>query len=307
LLQSKEIPMATPTVSEARRVQRKPIRPDSRAWDEMGLITFTLTAGSAFLLQTMEPSIAAVVDEHSTFRTDPFGRAFRSVASVMTWIYGGEEALAEADRLREMHATLNSVDAQGVRHTALSSAPWAFVMQSGVYSMLEASKYFSRRPFTPAEKDVFYQEFKQVCRNLGVVEKEIPASYPDLVAHVENVVEERLYASQVAHDLLTVTRKPPAPSRLPGVATPLWRIALTPIGALQHFVLIGTIPESARRKLGVKWTASDELMLRAFGKAVAYAVPLLPERLRYFPIAYEARRLERNRQRLRKVLELRPL
>ena len=60
------------------------------------------------------------------------------------------------------------------------------------------------------------------------------------------------------------------------------------------------------KKLGVDWTAADEVRLRILGKAVSHTIPLLPERLRYFPIAYEARQLERNRQRLRKVLELRP-
>jgi len=40
---------------------------------------------------------------------------------------------------------------------------------------------------------------------------------------------------------------------------------------------------------------------------VAFTVPLLPERLRYFPIAYEARRLERDKQRLRKVIDIRPM
>ena len=34
---------------------------------------------------------------------------------------------------------------------------------------------------------------------------------------------------------------------------------------------------------------------------------LLPERLRYFPIAYEARRLDRDKARLRKVIDLRPM
>ena len=111
-------------------------------------------------------------------------------------------------------------------------------------------------------------------------------------AHVEKVVEDRLYASTVSRDFLGITREPPAPSWFP---------------RLQYFVLIGTIPEGARRKLGIEWTARDELLLRAIGKTVPYTIPLLPERLRYFPIAYEARRLERNRQRLRKVLELRPM
>jgi uncharacterized protein (DUF2236 family) len=300
--------MATPIqIKPLTSHERRPIQPGSRVWDEMGLITFSLTAGSAFLLQAMEPSIAAVVDEHSTFRTDPFGRAFRSVASVMTWIYGGEEALAEADRLRTMHTTLNSVDDHGVRHTALASEPWAFVMQSGAYSMLEASTYFSRRPLTPADKDALYQETKQVWRNLGVLEKHIPATYPELVAHVATVIDERLYASRVAKDVLEVTQRPPMPQQFPRILNPLWRLAISPIARLQYFVLVGTIPENVRRKLGIEWTPFDETKLRLLGRAVAYAVPLLPERLRYFPIAYEARQLERNRQRLRKVLELRPM
>jgi uncharacterized protein (DUF2236 family) len=301
--------MATPTIATASnpRIQRRPVEPGTRIWDEMGLITFSLTAGSAFLLQAMEPSIAAVVDEHSTFRTDPFGRAFRSIASVMTWIYGGEEALVEADRLRAMHTTLNSVDGNGTRHTALASVPWAWVMQTGSYAMLEASKYFSRQPLTTAEKDAVYEETKQVWRNLGVVEKEIPATYPELVERVEHTIDDRLHASKVAHDVLKVTRKPPPPQRLPGILNPLWRMAIEPVARLQYFVLIGTTPANARQKLGVEWTAADELMLRILGKAVSHTVPLLPERLRYFPIAYEARQLERNRQRLRKALELRPI
>src|SRR6476646_1770375 len=112
---------AVPTdVAAPAEPRRRPIEPGTRLWDEIGLVTFSLTGGTAFLLQTMEPTIGTVVGEHSTFRTDAVGRATRSLASVMTWVYGGEEALVEADRLRVMHATLNSTDDNGVRHKALS-------------------------------------------------------------------------------------------------------------------------------------------------------------------------------------------
>jgi uncharacterized protein (DUF2236 family) len=180
-------------------------------------------------------------------------------------------------------------------------------MQTGAYAMLEASKYFSRHPLTADEKDALYQETTQVWRNLGVIEKEIPATYSELVAHVENVIETQLYASKVSRDVLRVTRKPPALQRLPRLLNPLWQVAIDPIARMQYFVLAGTTPEGARRKLEIEWTPADELTLRALGRVVAHTVPLLPERLRYFPIAYEARQLERSRRRLRKVLELRPL
>jgi len=285
---------------------RRPIEPGTYLWDEIGLITFSFASGSAFLLQTMDPTIAAVVDEHSVFRTDALGRAGRSIASVMTWIYGGDEALAEADRLRAMHTQLNTTDEHGVRHTALSARPWAWVLQTGIYSMIESSTYFSRRSFTAEEKEMIYEEAKQLMRNFRVVEQEIPPTYAEFVQHVERIIDERLVATNVAYDYLQVSRRIPPPPALPHPIRPLWRVALRPVGAVQHFVTVGTAPPAVRDKLALDWHARDEAALRTLGWVVGRAVPLLPERVRYFPIAYEARRVERARQRLRNVLATRP-
>ena len=80
------------------------------------------------------------------FRTDPIGRGLRSLASVMMWVYADEESLAEVERLREMHSTLEAVDADGVRHTALSSGPWAWVLLTGVHAFTEGREVLRRRP-----------------------------------------------------------------------------------------------------------------------------------------------------------------
>ncbi|WP_433201033.1 oxygenase MpaB family protein [Nocardia sp. CA-107356] len=286
--------------------ERRPFAPGTRMWDETGLITFSLTAGSAFLLQTMEPTISAVVDEHSTFRTDPLGRAVRSIGSVMMWIYGGDEAIAEADRLRKMHASLNTT-ADGVRHKALASGPWAWVLHTGTFAFTENAEYFSRRPLTAADKEAYYQETVQLMRNFSVAPKEIPANYAEFEKFFTDVVENHLQETGTAHDYLRVIRSIAPPSQLPRVLRPFWKRAVAPVGWLQYFVTVGTTPEVARRKLGLTWTESDERKLKALGWFIARTVPLLPERLRYFPIAYEARRLERDRARLRKVIDLRPM
>jgi uncharacterized protein (DUF2236 family) len=298
---------ASDTGSPDARAVRRPIEPGGRMWDEIGLVTFSLTAGSAFLLQTMEPSIAAVVDEHSVFRTDAIGRAQRSLASVMTWVYGGQDALLEADRLREMHTTLNSVDDAGTRHTALSSGPWAWVLLTGVHSFVEGSKYFSSRPMSAEDAEAYYQENVQLMRNLFVLEKEIPPTYADFVRYFDDVVANQLVDSRTARDFLAGTKSVPPPQALPAVAHPIWRAVTFLPGRMQHFVTVGTTPPAARRKLGLEWSATDELALRALGRVVAHTVPLLPERLRYFPIAYEARRTERARRRLSEALERRAM
>ena len=296
----------TASVTPIERPGREPFSPDSRMWDEVGLITFPLTAGSAFLLQTMEPTIAAVVDEHSTFRTDPMGRAVRSIASVMMWIYGGDEALAEADRLRAMHTTLNTVDAQGVRHTALSSGPWAWVLHTAVYAYTEGNRPFTRTPLTDAEKEEYYQEVVQLMRNFSVAPKEIPETYAEWLEYFHDKVENHLVPTTVAGDFLRVSRSVGAPDFLPRPLRPAWRIATAPVSRMQYFFTVGTTPPAARDKLGLSWTATDEAALRVLGWIIGRTIPRLPERIRYFPIAYEARRLERDRARLRRMIDLRP-
>jgi uncharacterized protein (DUF2236 family) len=285
---------------------RRCAEPGGILWDGVGLITFSFTSGSAFLLQTMEPSIAAVVDEHSTFRTDPIGRGLRSLASVMMWVYADEESLAEVKRLREMHSTLDAVDAHGVRHTALSSGPWAWVLLTGVHAFTVGEKYFKPRG-SASDVEVMYEEMKQLMRGFKVAEKEIPPTYAEFVTFFDAKIADQLDSTIVAQDFLVGVRRPAPPLGTPRLLRPLWRALINPIGYVQHLSVVGTLPEVARRKLGVRWTRSQEAQLRVFGWIVGWMVPLLPERLRYFPIAYEARRLERDRQRLRKVIDLRPM
>jgi uncharacterized protein (DUF2236 family) len=296
---------ATATAARSTEPVRRCAEPGGLLWESVGLVTFSLTSGSAFLLQTMEPSIAAVVDKHSTFRTDPIGRGLRSLASVMMWVYADEESLAEVERLRQMHATLEAVDADGVRHTALSSGPWAWVLLTGIHAYTEGAKYFGDED--DLDVDGMYAEMKQLMRGFKVAEKEIPPTYADFVPFFERKIIEQLGDTVVAQDFLTGVRHPGPPLGTPALLKPIWRMLTNPLGYVQYLSTVGTLPDAAREKLGVPWTASQERQLRLLGRAVRFVVPRLPERLRYFPIAYEARRLEASRQRLRKVIDLRPM
>ena len=287
--------------------RRRPIEPGMRLWDDVGLITFSLTAGSAFLLQTMHPAIGTVVAEHSVYKTDAIGRADRSIASVMTWIYGGQEGLAEGDRLRAMHAKLRSTDEQGVTYHALASNAWAWVPLTAPYSYVVGAKYFSREPYSDEEAEAFYQETVQLMRNLHVAEKEIPETYAEYLEKFDEVMNDTLVAHQTAYDYLATLRRIPPPPQLHPVLRPLWRVGMHYPGKVQHFVTVGTTPDAARRKLGLKWSTTDEVALRALGWAVARAVPMLPERVRYFPIAFQARKANREQARLQRMLEHRPM
>ena len=321
----------TTTPEAARRMPQPVARPDDSPrptrlaepggalWEGAGLVTFSFSNGGAFLLQVMEPSIAAVVDQHSVFRTDPVGRGLRSLASVMMWVYADAESLDEVERLRLLHAPLESVDADGVRHTALSSGPWAWVLLTGMHAFTEAVKVFGE-PATREDVEAVYDEMKQLMRGFRVAEKEIPATYDDFRAHFDRVVTEHLQDTKVAHDFLEGARRPGPPLGTPRWLRPVWRLATTPLGHFQHLAIVGMIPSSARETLGVRWGRSQDLQLKVFGRVVGAVVPRLPERVTYFPIAYEARKLDRLRRerpddaraiaraerRLRTVIDRRP-
>lgn len=285
---------------------RQPIGADTRLWADAGLVTFSLTTGSAFALQVMHPTVGAVVGEHSVFRTDAIGRAQRSIASVMTWVYGGQEALTEGDRLRALHAPLAST-VDGVRHTALSAKPYAWIILTAPYAYTVGARYFSRRPLSRAEEETYYAEIVQVARNLHVAEKEIPPTYDAYLKYFDDMLDTALVAHPTAYEFLAATRRIPPPPRLPFLLRPLWRVAMDVPGRVQHFVTVGTLPPKAREILELPWTARDEKRLRLLGFAVGRLVPLLPERLRYFPIAYEARRVHRAQEALRRALARRPV
>ena len=284
---------------------RRPIEPGTRLWEETGLITFSLTTGAAFALQVMHPAVGAVVGEHSVFRTDAIGRAERSIASAMTWVYGGEEALAEADRLRALHAPLRTTGADGVTHKALAAGPWAWILLTAPYAYTTGARYFSRRPLGDDDAAAFYAELQQLMRNLHVAEKEIPPTYADYLARFDEVLSHTLVAHPTAYEFLLATRRIPPPA-MPAALRPAWRVLAYLPGRLQHFVTVGMLPPRAREILGLTWTDRDERRLRLLGGLIGRLVPLLPERLRYLPIAYEARRVERARRALRRALATRP-
>ncbi|NED61424.1 DUF2236 domain-containing protein, partial [Streptomyces sp. SID10244] len=84
-----------------------------------GRFTFLPVNGAAFVMQVMHPTIGDIVGKYSVFRTDPLGRAVRSIDSVLRWVYGGTEAINEGKRLRRMHQPLQMRNAQGDHISAL--------------------------------------------------------------------------------------------------------------------------------------------------------------------------------------------
>jgi uncharacterized protein (DUF2236 family) len=195
----------------------------------------------------------------------------------------------------------------GVTYKALESGPWAWIILTAPYAYTVGAHYFSRQRLSRADEEEYYAEIVQLARNLHVAEKEIPPTYDAYLKYFADMLDHTLAAHPTAVEFLAGTRRIPPPPTFPKVLHPLWRVAMDVPGRVQHFVTVGTLPSKAREILGLTWTARDERALRLLGFVVGRVVPLLPERVRYLPISYEARRVERAQRALRRALSRRPL
>lgn len=271
-----------------------PLGPDSLAWrlgfDRRAL----LLAGRSLLLQVMHPTIGAGVAQFSEFRADPWGRLERTVDSLLAQLYGGQQAVAEAERLREMHKSIKGIGFHGERYSALNPEAYAWVHLSNFDTVLELHGLFADS-LTGAQQRQYYAEWRQAGLVLGIRDHHMPATLGGFHTYVDEMIDTTLEATPTASDLLeslTLADVPAPPWKL--FPKPLW----APLRPLGRFVLhdstVGTLPPALRDKLGLTWSLRQERRLHHFAAAVRAAAPLVPERLRGYPLSYQAKRAARE-------------
>ncbi|MFC9295301.1 oxygenase MpaB family protein [Streptomyces sp. NPDC057011] len=282
----------TPPSGTAGRTDPEPPPPGGVLWTIAGDVRALLMLPAAFTMQVAHPAIAAGVDQYSVFRTDPWGRGERSLRSVQLWVYGGEDAAEEGRRVRRLHKEIQGTDTRGRRYHSLDPACYAWVHATGFPVYTYAGRYLLR-PFTPAQERQLYQEWLQVGRILGLRDRDMPQSIEEYREYWGRMLAEEIDPTAVARELVATDVPLPRPEGGGPLARLLLRLAwpvLRP--AFLHFrafVSVGYMPPEARAAIGLEWSPAQERRLRRFSTAVRLLAPLLPERLRYLPIARRAR------------------
>ncbi|MFF3617183.1 oxygenase MpaB family protein [Streptomyces sp. NPDC002580] len=266
-----------------------PFAPGSVLWEVAGDVRMLFALPSALVLQVAHPAVGAGVDDHSVFRTDPWGRAQRSLQSLQLWVYGGEQALEEGRRLRRLHKTISGTDHHGRAYHALTPAYYAWVHATAYPIFLRAAEYLSR-PLDKDEQHRLYDELLQLGDILGIRRRDMPPTPETYWQYFDAMVHDELEATIVVRELLDPHRPVTLPDRSPAPLRLLWPLLHPPLARLNIFVTTGLLPPAARERLGLTWSARDERRLRRFGAVVRRTLPLLPERLRYLPLSYAARR-----------------
>ncbi|MFE0648168.1 oxygenase MpaB family protein [Streptomyces sp. NPDC059534] len=269
-------------------------------WTVAGDVRALLMLPAALALQVAHPAIGAGVDDHSVFRTDPWGRGERSLRSVQLWIYGGEEAAREGRRLRELHRTIQGTDAHGRRYHALTPAYYSWVHATG-FPVYRHGLRLLVRPLTEAQERQLYAEWLQVGRILGIHDRDMPQTVEAFWPYYRKVLAEEIEATTVVRELLDTDLPLPPPDRGPlpvrFVLRLLWPVLRRPFLRLRAFLTVGMMPPDAREAIGLEWTDAQERTLRRLARVVRAVVPVLPERLRYLPLARKAREAARSARR----------
>ncbi|WJV45108.1 oxygenase MpaB family protein [Streptomyces flavofungini] len=270
-----------------------PPPPDGILWDVAGEYRTLLALPAAMALQVAHPAVGAGVDEHSVFRTAPWGRAERSIRSLLLWVYGGEAAADEGRRLRALHRDIRGTDSRGRPYHALAPAHYGWVHATG-FPVHRHARACLGEPFTPAQERRLYAEWLQVGRVLGLRDRDMPQSLEEFWPYYRRILAEELEQTAVVRDLIAVGAPLPPPDRGPralqAVLRALWPALLPGLVRLRRFLTVGLMPPDARAAIGLAWTPAQERRLRRLGRAVRWAYPRLPERLRYAPQAHRARR-----------------
>jgi uncharacterized protein (DUF2236 family) len=248
--------------------------PGSVTWRVVGDARLLVAAGYALVLQVAHPVVGAGVDQHSDFRSDPWGRLMRTLDYVNVTIFGGPEAALEMGRrTRERHRAIKGTLPDGGRYHSLQPEAFAWVHATLGHAILRAADRFGARP-SDAERDVFYAEWRGLGRLVGVRDRDLPEDFDGFSAYVEEMMRSTLEDTTAVRTVLDTLSRPAAPP-IPLLTDPAWRVLRLPAARAMRLATVGLLPDFLRRRLGVSWSRADEAQLVALSAASRATTPLL--------------------------------
>lgn len=227
-----------------------------------------LGGGRALLMQLAHPSVAAGVDAHSDFRTNPVRRLRRTIRMTMAIIFGEREtALAAARAVNKAHARV-----RGEGYRALDPDLLLWVHATLIDSALATYATFVQ-PLSRHEGDEFYQESKLAGELLGIPREYFPERIDDFDRYVAEMIDSGTVAvNDVARSL----------GRL--VLRPRLRLLPGPVMIPFEIVTAGLLPPSLREQYGLAWGPAQQGAFRLAIRTVPRVVRLTPPVLRVWPL-----------------------
>ncbi|HEY0754046.1 MAG TPA: oxygenase MpaB family protein [Ktedonobacteraceae bacterium] len=262
--------------------------PDSVTWKVDSEWAVLLGGTRAVLMQIAHPLVALGVSDHSSYMTDPLGRADRTFVLGERLTFGSARLARQAARsINHLHKHVHGflptdagAFAHGTPYDARNPELLLWVHATLIDSLLLSYQVFVG-PLTHAEEEQYYQESKAIARLLGLSEKQMPQSIDDLKHYVDQMVHsDQLAPTLQARELAHQTLFPPLTSKL----RPLMHLNLNITNAL--------LPQPVREIYNLEWSKSQQSLFELTTRCTRMAIPRLPATLRQLPFTRELMRGE---------------
>lgn len=284
--------------------------PGSEAWRLNREASLLLGAGPrALLLQIAHPLVAEGVDQHSTFRADPWARLAGTLTSYLRIVYGTETvARTEIRRLNALHrgvaGPVHDADARdrfGTAYAARDPDLSLWVHATLIDSTLATVDAWLE-PLGRDRRARFYAETLGVGRLFGVPADRLPADIDAFDRYVADMLAPSgpVHPTATARDLASLILHPPlAPLAEDGPLAGLLGEAAGPVTAALRVVppavydwllvpAVGLLPPATRAEYGLPWGARERAISAWLVGAWGTWRRLLPPRWRWFPQALAA-------------------
>ena len=257
----------------------RPLGPGAAAWYATSELPALLLAIRTLVLQVGHPMVGAAVYEHSVYKSDPYGRLWRTITSLLRQVFGGYRTAEEGRRLMRLHTDIKGVDAEGRRYHALNPEAYLWVHAT----MFDAWRWFLREcgpGLTEAQEQQLFEEWRRVAFLIGVKPRLVPGSVLQFDEYWDAMLPS-LEDGPVVQDLLHV-----GPKRPPYVPIPqrMFDLVTSPLLTLQRSFVAETLSPELSKRFGLHRsvkTATHTRRLVAFARALGH----LPRILRRSPFA----------------------
>jgi uncharacterized protein (DUF2236 family) len=161
---------------------------------------------------------------------------------------------------------------------------YAWVHATLAEAIVAAQARFGR-PLRPDQCRRLWSEWRQLGRLLGVRDRDLPETWDGFRAWFDDMVDTTLERTATVDDVLAALARPTAPD-VRGLRGSAWPATRVPLSHALEVTTAGLLGPTLRGRFGMRWGTTRELELRALGRAMRSATPLMPASLRCTGPAY---------------------
>jgi len=236
----------------------------------------------ALVMDVAHPLVAAGVEDHSAFRSQPWRRALITVDTGLRLVFGSTATARAA--ARQIYATHDRINgsvadpegpfAPGHAYTAHDAALLTWVWATLVDSVEVAYNRWVA-PLAPDEADAYYADMVAFALFMGIPAELLPADRSAFAAYLEAMMDGDLLGTGETSRILA--------------GHVLWfehRLVPSPVVRLGRVLAVTTLDPRLLRRLGLRLDADDERFAIRLDEVLSQYYPRLPRARAGLPMLY---------------------